>query len=48
MKSVKRLMNENNIIIIYKNCTLIVNMIEILQRLNIIYKIHDKYYIDIK
>ena len=39
-------MNENNII--YKNCTQIMDMIELLQRINIIYKIHETYYIDIK
>ena len=39
-------MNENNII--YKNCTLIVDMIKILQRINIIDKIHETYNIVIK
>ena len=31
-------MNENNIV--YKNCTQIMDMIKLLQRIDIIYKIH--------
>ena len=39
-------MNRNNIM--YIHCTQIMDLIEILQWMNIIYEIHETYYTDIK